>query len=94
MLASTRGEAGITLASLFERFPVGHGEAIFEGGRWSVTHAVGADGQRHSLVAEQLGGTGVVSANLYATATGEHLKPCEMPAARVLEFLRDARPLR
>ena len=32
----------------------------------------------------------MISANVYRTGSGEVLKPCEMPAAKVLDFLRDA----
>ena len=30
----------------------------------------------------------VVSANVYRTSTGDVLRPCEMPAQKVLAFLR------
>lgn len=45
-------------------------------------------GRGVSVLAEQLGGTDVVNANVYPTSTGDLLKPCEMPAASVLAFLR------
>ena len=32
----------------------------------------------------------MVSANVYRTTSGDVLKPCEMPAATVLDFLRSA----
>ncbi|MEP6649929.1 MAG: hypothetical protein ABJA74_08445 [Lapillicoccus sp.] len=40
-----------------------------------------------SVFAEELGGSDVVSANVLRLSGGAELRPCEMPAARVLEFL-------
>ena len=48
-------------------------------------------GQVVAVYAEELGGLGVVSANAYRTPEGDLLRPCEMPAATVLAFLRDWR---
>ena len=47
-------------------------------------------GSSLSVYAEQLGGSDVISANVYRTGAGDVLKPCEMPAAKVLDFLRAA----
>ncbi|MBZ5737853.1 hypothetical protein [Nocardioides mangrovi] len=43
-----------------------------------------------SVYAEELGGTDVVSTNVYLVEAGDELRPCEMPAAKVLAFLRRA----
>lgn len=51
-----------------------------------------AGGRAVSLYAEELGGTDVVSTNAYLTSASQELRPCEMPAAKVLAFLSDARP--
>ncbi|UJH69615.1 hypothetical protein [Ornithinimicrobium sp. INDO-MA30-4] len=40
------------------------------------------------MYAEELGGTDFISANLYLGGTEEHLRPCEMPAAKVVAFLK------
>jgi peptide-methionine (S)-S-oxide reductase len=42
------------------------------------------------LYAEALDGSDVVSTNAYLTASTEELRPCEMPAAKVLDFLQRA----
>lgn len=81
------------LAELFERLPPGWSLMTYAGWRWGVTRSVQAGGRTESVYAERLGGPGVVSANLYRLAEGPVLKPCEMPAERVLAFLRDARPV-
>jgi peptide-methionine (S)-S-oxide reductase len=82
-----------TLASLTERFPEGWSEATYDGRRYGVTRTVHAEGRSMSVYAEDLGGTHVVSANLYLTRAGQELRPCEMPAGEVLDFLRRAGPL-
>lgn len=81
------------LEELFERLTPGWSLMAYAGHRWGVTRSVQAGGRTESVYAERLGGPGVVSANLYRLAEGAVLKPCEMPAERVLAFLSDARPL-
>lgn len=63
----------------------------FDGRRYGVTRSVLVGGRIQKLYAEQLGGTDVVSANLYA---GDELRPCEMPAAKVLAFVAGAAEVR
>ncbi len=81
------------LEELFERLPPGWSLMTYAGHRWGVTRSVQAGGRTENVYAERLGGLGVVSANLYRLVEGAVLKPCEMPAERVLAFLRDAQPL-
>jgi hypothetical protein len=80
-------------AALFERVPIGWSEVVFEGRRYGVTRSVTAEGRAVSMYAEELGGQDVVSANLYLTADGPQLRPCEMPAGKVIEFLAGLEPL-
>jgi hypothetical protein len=75
------------LVALFERLPSGWSEVTYAGRRWGVTRVVRVGGRQQSVYAEELGGTDVVSANLYLAASGPLLKPCEMSADVVLEFL-------
>jgi len=42
-------------------------------------------GRSVSVFAKQLGGTAVVNAIVYPTSTGDLLKPCEMPAATLVQ---------
>ncbi len=76
-----------SVADLLDRLPVGYSEVRYRDRRWSVTRTVQQDGRVHKLWAEELGGSGVVSANLYLTSAGEELRPCEMPASEVLDLL-------
>ena len=82
----------MTLAELLDRFPAGWSEWAYDGRRYAVTKTLRAGGRAVSLYAEELGGTDVVSTNLYLTSGSEELRPCEMPAAKVLAFVRGAEP--
>ena len=84
--------AGLTagLAGLLSRFPEGWSEATYDGRRYGVRRTVRAGGRAVALYAEELGGSDVVSTNVYLTSGAEELRPCEMPAAKVLDFLRRA----
>ncbi|WP_435747223.1 hypothetical protein [Nocardioides sp. SYSU DS0663] len=81
------------LSALFDRLPVGWSEVTYDGRRYAVTRTVRVGGRQESVYAEELGGADVVSANLYRTSAGDRLKPCEMPAEKVLAFLRGWRPV-
>jgi hypothetical protein len=60
------------------------------GGRsYGVSRTAHAGGRTLTIHAEELGGTDVVSANVLRTAAGDVLKPCEMPAEKVMTFLRE-----
>jgi len=78
------------LARLLALVPDGWSEATYDGRRYGVTKALRAGGRAVSVYAEELGGTDVVSTNVYVTTGGEELRPCEMPAEKVLAFLRGA----
>ncbi len=49
-------------------------------------------GRSESVLAEELGGADLVSANLYRLDGEDVLKPCEMPADKVLAFLEGSVP--
>ena len=57
------------------------------GRRYGLRRTSRAGGRSVSIYAEQLGGSDVVSTNVYRTSGGDLLRPCEMPAATVLAFL-------
>ena len=62
---------------------------LYDGRHWGVTLTESADRRRVWLYGEELGGTGRVSFNLYRLACGRVvLRPCEMPAATVIAFVR------
>lgn len=78
------------LATLVDAFPEGWSEVAYAGRRYGLTKTTRTRGRSLSVYAEQLGGTDVVSANVYRTEAGDVLKPCEMPAEVVLDFLAGA----
>jgi len=61
------------------------------GTRYIATKSSAAGGRSQSLVAEQLGGPDYISANLF-WLTPPLLKPCEMPAEKVIAFVLDLTP--
>jgi hypothetical protein len=80
------------LRHLVDRLPVGWSVVLFEGRRYGTTRSVHGDGRSQSVYAEALDGSDVVSANLYAVGGDDLLRPCEMPEAKVLAFLRGLEP--
>ena len=82
----------MSLAELLDRLPPGWSETSYAGRRWGVTRTVHGDGRSQSVLAEELGGPGLVSANAYRLGGELVLKPCEMPAEVVLAFLEGHDP--
>lgn len=81
------------VADLVARLPEGWSAVRYRGRRWGVSRTRQAGGRVEKVYAEELGGAGVVSTNLYLPADGEEqLRPCEMPAADVLDFLSEWQP--
>ncbi|MDT9593383.1 peptide methionine sulfoxide reductase [Nocardioides zeae] len=92
------GPAGRTPVADLVRRLEGRDVVRYRGRRWAVTTRAYAGGRSLKLWAEELGGTDVVSANVYLgpglgdAGRGEAFRPCEMPAERVLDFLRGWEP--
>jgi hypothetical protein len=77
------------LAELLSRVPRGWARRMVAGLPWGVSRVEHAGGRTTTLTAERLGGTGFLSANIWHTSAGPLLRPCEVPTADVLQFLRD-----
>ena len=74
-------------------WPQGYFTASFRGRRYGVSNTSHAGGKSRKLYAEELGGTDFVSLNLYEPDHGDPaLRPCEMPVAKVIDFVREAMP--
>ena len=72
----------------FDSLPTGAYGATADGLRWRVTKQTVAGWRSQKLEAEELGGTGYISFNLYRLASGQTLlNPCEMPADKVTDFV-------
>jgi hypothetical protein len=80
------------LATLLARVPVGWSEVTYAGRRYGVTRSEAAQGRAVTLFAEEFGGRDVISANLYLTSGGPRLRACEMPDAKVVDFLTAFEP--
>jgi hypothetical protein len=76
------------LATLVDRVPEGWTAVGYAGRRFGLSRTDRAGGRSVAIYAEALGGSDVVSANVYRPASGDVLRPCEMPAETVLDFLR------
>ena len=59
----------------------------YAGRRYGLSRTTHTDGRSVSVYAEELGGPDVVSANVFRLSGGAELRPCEMPAVKVLAFL-------
>ncbi len=82
----------LSLAALVEAVPEGWTRVRYEGRPYGLTRRTWAGGRSISVLAEGLGGPGLVSANIHHTRTTHYLRPCEMPKAKVMEFLRGWEP--
>jgi hypothetical protein len=81
------------LDALLARVPEGWTLVSFRSRSYGLSRTSRAAGAGVAVFAEELGGTDVVSANVYRTSTGAVLKPCEMPAEKVLDFLSGWTPV-
>lgn len=71
----------------FDALPRGRFTGHYAGRRYTVTRQDFARGAAQKLVAEALDGSDYISFNLYRLASGARLKPCEMPAGKVMDFV-------
>ncbi|MEH3158570.1 MAG: hypothetical protein PGN08_06265 [Sphingomonas taxi] len=72
--------------------PKGYLEGDADGRRYGATVTRSPDGRRQWLYAEELGGEDRISFNLYLLESGPALRPCEMPAKKVIAFVLAFRP--
>ncbi|NEJ80335.1 hypothetical protein E0H39_33190 [Rhizobium leguminosarum bv. viciae] len=82
-----------TFDDALAKLPDGYVDGHFGNRPWGVTVKRSQDGKRIGLYGEELGGTDIVSFNLYRLAgSGPTLKPCEMSSAKVIEFVLGLAP--
>jgi hypothetical protein len=70
-----------------DALPLGTFQGTAHGRRYVVTRSLVAAGKGQKLVAEALDGSDYISLNLYHLGSGDLLKPCEMPEAKVVAFV-------
>lgn len=73
--------------------PLGNFDGLYEGRRYGVIRTERANGRQAWIWAEALGGTDRISGNLYRLQSGARLKPCEMPADKVIAFVLGVKPI-
>lgn len=83
----TQDDARTDLDRLLERVPSGWSRQVVGGRSWGVSRVEHVDGRSTTVTAEQLGGSVMFSANVWHTSNGLLLRPCEVPADTVLDFL-------
>lgn len=83
---------GPTLGELVDRVPEGWTPVTYRGRAYGLSRTSRAGGGAVALLAEELGGRDLVSANVYRTDGSDELRACEMPDAKVLDFLRGWQP--
>lgn len=81
------------LAPALACLPEGYSEGMFDGHRYRLEKTTFNAGRSVKFYARSLNGTDFVSLNLYHLAAGEVVKPCEMPEAKVRDFLTRMRPI-
>ncbi len=81
----------LDLEAALARIPEGWSRVHVGDRAYGLTRMTHTGGRSVSVYAEQLGGSDVVSANVWRLDGGAVLKPCEMPLAKVEAFLRDWR---
>lgn len=78
------------IVCLLESIPEGWTRTEIDGHAWGVSRTTKVNGRIVSVYAERLDNTETISANIWQTSDGPLLKPCEMPAPKVMKFLRAA----
>lgn len=81
-------KASEAFLTAFHALPTGTFNGVSDARRYVVSRHSMAGSKSHKLVAHELGGTGYISLNLYHTKnSGALLRPCEMPACKVIRFV-------
>lgn len=75
------------IGELINGLPEGYSEGIYQGRRYGISKTTFNQGKSSKVFAEELGGTDFISLNFYQTSKKDLLKPCEMPVAKVVDFL-------
>lgn len=76
------------LLNYINSLPEGYCEGIYNGKKYGITKTIFNNEKSYKIYAEELGGTDFISLNYYLTSKKELLKPCEMPEAKVIDFLK------
>ena len=86
------GSPDVSFLVAFDALPLGTHKGRYAGRRYIFTKSEDLSGAAQHLAAEELGGSDYISFNLYRVSAGARLKPCEMPAAKVTDFVFGLKP--
>ena len=75
------------LLERIQSLPEGYTRVHFEGKSYGLTKTTFNEGKSFKIYAAELKGTDFISLNIYLTKKAPLLKPCEMPAEKVITFL-------
>ena len=79
----------VAFEAALSKLATGFSTGRYLGLRYGVTVVRSADARRISVFARELGGSDIVSFNLYRMKSGEDaLRPCEMSSAKVVQFVK------
>ncbi len=70
-----------------QQLPEGYSEVMYEGKKYGLSRTTFNAGKSIKVFADQLGGKDFISFNYYITKGNHHMKPCEMPQKKVIDFL-------
>jgi hypothetical protein len=77
----------MTLKESISNIPPGYSEVWYKGKKYGLSRQDFNGGKSTKVFAEELGGKDFISFNYYLTSSKDLLKPCEMPEAKVVDFL-------
>lgn len=77
----------ISLEESIAKIPLGYSEVWYKGKKYGLSRQDFNGGKSTKVFAEELGGKDFISFNFYLTSSNGMLKPCEMPEAKVLDFI-------
>ena len=71
------------------KIPIGYTKGIYKDRTYGIEKTVFNKGRSIKIYAKELGGNNFISLNYYITDQKSHLKPCEMPEEKVIDFLKN-----
>lgn len=80
------------LRRLVDRIPEGWTIVTYGGRKYGMSRSSRVGGRSVKVYAEELGGSDVISANIYTTTDALLLRSCEIPDSKVLAFLHGWEP--
>ena len=84
---------GPALQQIIQELPDGYSEVWYDESRYGMTVERFNEGKSVKIYAEAFKGTDFISLNFYTSSSQDHLKPCEMPQEKVINFLLNQKPI-